>query len=1214
MRIPVLALLFVVRSFALPLSFEERDPRHFLARLDNGFVELTPDRVVIRDVTLRFVGADHAARLEGAGRAAPSTYISARSRRSFQQFPRLAIRGLYPGVDAVFYGNGGNLEYDLQVGPHVSLDQVRISLEGGRGLWIDEQGNLTIETAGGAMRQSRPRVFQGKREISARYVLLGGNLAGIELGEHDARLPLTIDPVLAYVKTFGGSVSNAANAITTDVQGNIYVAGQSSSPDFPTTAGSLQPRLTPSLRVLSNAGTSNRGLNVGPGGNVGVVSGTADGKILYAATSKGIFLSGDSGATWKQTAPLPAVNAAYQSGVATVYAISLDSFDPATILVATNLGLFGSDSGGEFWGPRDTGIPVSGSGSVWASNVFYDPVNPLIAYATTSNPAYFLASADAGNTWRILNPTYPGEPPAPTDPYPPIAATITPDGGTLYVVNGNGTLLKSTDGGASWVKLAQGLNDSTVIQLDPSNPTTIYVFDQQGLQKSTDGGLTFSAVTTPANPRGFGVDASGALYVTAINSILYVSTDGGNTFAPVPHVTSFDVPMLSSFAGNVYAGTSTTAVPFVVKLDPTGQNILYSTFLGGSAIDGITGIAVDSQGEAVVVGYASSPDFPLTIPTTNPPEPNKTDGFIAKLSADGTHLIFSTALGASKLAGAQAVALDPAGAIYVTGSAYSADFPTTPNAVQPAYPTRPCTRVPFNPLSPLNLAGNTFVSKYSADGSSLLYSTFLTGSCGSQGSAIAVDAAGDAIVVGNTTSPDFPVTAGTYQPAFPGPLNQATPTSIANAGFVTKLSPGGDKIVASSYIGGGFATSANGVALDAAGNAYITGFTQGITPGATPGVVQSSIVDRCTPTFFIGPSLPYTGTGDAFVLKLDPALATAKFLTYLGGGCQDAGTNIAIDSAGNLWVTGSAQSSDFPLLSPFQGNGSVPNSSIGFVTEFNNDASKILFSSFGAVGGLALGPSAVYLAGTTNNLASVTKIDPTATPSVEIDTIVPLGFQPAVLPQIPSSLAPGMLVQINGRNLGPAAKVTAQLDATGRLPFELGNTIVFFDNIPAPIMSVQASTIVCFVPFEIASATTVTVSANGQKSNAVRMGVTVSSPMILSVVNQDGSVNSADHPAKGGSVITLYVSGLGETTPESADGLVNSAPLPVPVAPSPVQVTVNGVGSSIQVLSVTAAPQMIAGISQVNLVLPRLGDNATGGKVTITLNGGFSTAPVYVTP
>lgn len=1203
------AVVLAVQAFSFPLSFEKRNATHFLTRLPNSTADLYPDHVNLRDITLRFVGSAPAARFEGLGHAGPSTYLRAGFSRTFPQYPRLAIRGLYPGIDAIFYGNGENLEYDLQLTSARSLDRARILVDGAHSIEIDKQGNLSIRTASGLLSQMRPRVFQRGREISAQYVLLSANEVGVKLGKHDRRAPLTVDPVLTYTKTFGGTGFNQANQIATDPQGNIYVAGQTYGLDFPTTANSFEPTSVPTLRILTDAGQTISPSRPGTALSVGTVGATPDGKILYAGTSQGILLSVDSGATWKQTAPLP-LQGGPKGYQVSVTSISIDLFDPATLLVGTNAGLFGSDIAGGGWGARTAGMNVTGSGFVSIATVFYDPRNPYIAYAVSSGPSYLFASSDAGNTWRRLEPTYPGEPPADTFTFSPNqAATISPDGSILYSINGNGTLLKSPDGGKSWVKLASGFFAPVSIQVDPSNPSTLYVLDYRNLHKSTDGGATFKDVTgTPAQTRSVAVDSTGAVYVSGLTAPVYVSTDGAQTFAPVSNLAGPSTPTLSASGNKVYVGSYATTVPYVLKLDPTGQNILYSTFLGGSSGDSVSGLAVDSQGNAIVAGAMNSVDFPLTTPAASLPGPGKQDGFIAKLSADGTRLIYATALAASKSVTAQAVTVDSSGAVFVTGQSYGTDLPTTPGSFQPAVPLAPCTRQTQTILGPPIPLGNAYVSKFAADGKSPVYTTLLTGACGSFSNSIVIDSSGNAIVAGLTTSSDFPITAGAYQPAFPGPLDITKPGGVLNAGFVSKISPAGDKLLASTFLGGGYSTTANSVALDASGNPYVTGFTQGFATGATPGAFQTKFVDTCAPTIHIGPGgSPYTGTGDAFALKLDPTLSTAGFLTYLGGGCNDSGSHIALDPSGNIWITGIATSADFPLKTPFQSK-PIDSSMYGFVSELNPNASQLLFSSFAEGAALALGPSSVYLAGSTGTSAFVARIDPTNTTPISIDSVGPVTPFPSTS-TAPSftGIAPGQLIQITGRNLGPADKASAKLDASGRLPFVLANTVVFFDNVPAPMLSVDATTIQCFVPFEVLSTTKVTVVSNGQTSNAVKISLSISAPQVLSIVNQDGTINSADHPAKAGSVISLYVSGLGQTNPPGADGLLNSAPLPVPIAG--VTVYFPTASSPTTPQYVAAAMGMIAGISQVNVQLPA--SIPISGTKPIVFSVNATTATLY---
>ncbi|HEV8145021.1 MAG TPA: hypothetical protein VGP79_01495, partial [Bryobacteraceae bacterium] len=179
---------------------------------------------------------------------------------------------------------------------------------------------------------------------------------------------------------------------------------------------------------------------------------------------------------------------------------------------------------------------------------------------------------------------------------------------------------------------------------------------------------------------------------------------------------------------------------------------------------------------------------------------------------------------------------------------------------------------------------------------------------------------------------------------------------------------------------------------------------------------------------------------------------------------------------------------------------------------------------------------------------------------------------------------------------------------TGRLPFILGDTLVTFDGIPAPLISIQDKLIVCFVPFEVAGTVEVAVSSGGQRSNGVRVSIVASAPQILSIVNQDGSLNSAEHGAKAGDNIAIYVSGLGQTNPPSVDGLITTAPrLPVPIAP----VRVFSSNAELKPTYVGAAPGMIAGITQVNVQVPSLTANSSPA-ITIAVNN--ANGVLYLVP
>ncbi len=1192
------------RLDAEPLSFEQRSPSRFQTCLGSHSVAISPHGVSLGTITLNFDGASPRSRLEGLGTPAPSTYLGVTSSQTFRQFPQLALRDLYPGIDAIFYGTQGQLEYDLLLAPGASPRSVKLSFAGASNLRIDDQGSLLVETPSGLLTQKLPRVFQRDgKTVQTRYVLLARNQVGLRIGPHDRNQPLTIDPELVFANNFGGTGNDTAPLIATDSQGNLYVAGTSNSIDFPTTSG-LQSKVPPPLLAFSSSTQVPVSLPVGLETHVLAVGGTADGSVLYAAATGGFYASSDHGATWQKGAPLPVSNP-FQSF--TINAIAVDPVDPSRVYAATNQGLYFSSAGGQSWFLHVRGLTIGDNGHVNATSVIGIPTDRNIFYVTTTNPSGLFKSTDGGNTWLALNPTYPGEP-VPYVPNSPIVLTLGPNGSDLYVVDNDATFLKSTDGGATWQPLAQNLYLTRALFIDPANPSNIYVSDNFGFQKSVDGGHVFAPIPSPppmlTSPvQQLAVDASGTLYAGGSSSV-YASTDGGATWTVVAYTPALHT--LTALGGQVYAGYDSPPVPFIVKWDPTGTHILYSTFLG-STINSLSALKVDAQGNCVVIGYSFVPGATF-ISTLGPLPPTLPAGspraFVLKLNADGTQLVYSTLLGGSKGAQLNNLALDASGAVYLTGQTASPDFPTTAGVVQPAIPTAACTRPQTGFFVFPNLGTNAFVTKLNPDGSSIAWSTFLSGACGSIGESIAVDSAGQVVVAGFTNSPDFPASATAYQPAFPGPPDQTSAPNALTAGFVSRLSAAGDQVLASTYLGGGYLTEATALVLDSAGNVSLTGLTFNIAPGVTPGAFQTKPVDRCVPTINIGPGPPYYGTTDGFVLKLDPTLSTARYMTYLGGSCNDSGTGIALDPSGNAWITGGTQSSDFPLKGLYQGL--TPSNR--FVTELSADGSRLLYSSGTDGASLALAPSGqVYLAGSRatggSMAAEVIRIDPSTTPPVVVDAVTPVhGFTPdLVYPTFGTGVVPGELVTITGSHLGPATRADAQLDASGRLPFMLANTSVLFDGIPAPLISVQDSAIVCFVPFEVSQSTSLVVKSGGQASNSVRLVVSASDPQILSIANQDGTLNTPGNPAQPGSVLVLYVSGLGETAPLSVDGLVNSTSRAVPIAPLNIYLP----GKSLTPLFVGSAPGMIAGITQVNVALPASGYSSNKVNISIGIGGGY---------
>ncbi len=360
-----------------------------------------------------------------------------------------------------------------------------------------------------------------------------------------------------------------------------------------------------------------------------------------------------------------------------------------------------------------------------------------------------------------------------------------------------------------------------------------------------------------------------------------------------------------------------------VVIDPV---LDYSTYLGGSGTEMGYGIFVDEFGDAYITGQTSSSDFP-TVNAYQGTISSFFDVFLSKLSSDGTTLLYSTYIGGELDDIGWDVAVDPTGAMYVTGQTSSLTFPTV-NAYQGA----------------LNNSADAFIAKLSNDGGSLVYCTYLGGTLEDCGRGIALDAAGAAYIVGYTISTDFP-TLDPYQGQNNGQWDA----------FVTKLSAAGNALNYSTYLGGAASDQGYDIAVDAAEQAYVTGYT------------ESPDFETFNPW-----QVNNAGSADAFVSKLEQLGDALLFSTYLGGSNDDRGRGIAIDALGAVYVTGYTASLNFPTLSAYQSTNQGGYDA--FVTEFLNTGAGLVYSTY-LGGGLADygyavaidGSGAAYIAGATHS-------------------------------------------------------------------------------------------------------------------------------------------------------------------------------------------------------------------------------------------------------
>jgi hypothetical protein len=310
---------------------------------------------------------------------------------------------------------------------------------------------------------------------------------------------------------------------------------------------------------------------------------------------------------------------------------------------------------------------------------------------------------------------------------------------------------------------------------------------------------------------------------------------------------------------------------FVFKLNPTGSQLLYSTYVGSPGNDYSRGIAVDASGNAYVGGDTPSSTFPTTSGAYSQIHNGDSDTFVFKLNSGGTNLIYSTFVGGSDMDLGRALAIDPTGNAYITGDTDSSNFPTTIGAYDRSF---------------AGTWDDAFVYKLNPSGSSLVYSTFIGGTDHEAGYSIKADSSGNAYIGGYTYSTNFPTTTGAYDRSYNGDGDIV----------VFKLNPSGSSLLASTFIGGSDLDVAEGLDIDQYGNMYASGRTTSTDFPTSNGAYDSS----------------HNNNWDIFIIKLSNSCSKLQYSSYLGGSDMDWGMRIAVDPNGNAYTIGFTYSSDFP--------------------------------------------------------------------------------------------------------------------------------------------------------------------------------------------------------------------------------------------------------------------------------------------------------------
>ncbi len=706
----------------------------------------------------------------------------AKWRRGVPQFARVRYEDIYPGINLVFYGNQGHLEYDFQVAPGSDPAQAELEFNGAKHLEL-KNGALVIQSEGGSVQLEAPHVYQeiaGRQQpVEGKFVLRGANRAGFAIGAYDRSRELVIDPILTFSTYFGGSGDERSTSVAVDGSFNVYITGSTTSPNLPTIAGVFQP-------------------------------------AIAAGAAQNVYIA-------KIQPPLGAIAAVldyvtYVGGNGTDYpvGISVDNSGDAYVAGTTSSSNFPTTLTGYQNSPESSG-----------THVF---VTELLSDASVLQYSSYLS----GNG---------------TD----IASGMTIDAsGNLYVT---GTTT-STDASSATVQfpasnLPQGVPYQSISRA-PGQPqffvtkVNTIVSKVPSIAYSTFfGGATFYTTTPIAVGGGIAVDTSGNVYFTGTTNYVYQ----GNSSSDFPILNAYQ-PCLDSTPPTVVVNpptctystnpTETDAFAAKLNLNPTaaqGLQLVWSTYLGGSATDTGAGIAIDTGAANVyVVGTTDSNPFVAnTVTTVSTSAPYQ-------LCLDNLE---------------DTTTIPPSCTAPITGAPDDAFVARLTN------PTTTTTGVPVN--------------------LSLNYFSYLGGSLNEAGLAIAVDSGEGAVITGWTQSPDFPVypaatsTMTGAQDAFTARLNTTAVLGQTTGSWVNYF--GGSSTDTSTVF-----TEGTGVTLDVNQNAYFAGDTNSQTLQ-----VQKQLVTAAATNAVTG----YNGGYDSFVTQSTPA-----FSLSISGGLT-LGTNQLYIDAGN---------------------------------------------------------------------------------------------------------------------------------------------------------------------------------------------------------------------------------------------------------------------------------------------------------------------------
>lgn len=888
----------------------------------------------------------------------------------------LKYADIWPGIDVEYRESSGGLSIQLNVKPGADLGSV-VMETGATALILDGEGNLMAESEGAYSFLTSPIAFQkhgeGQSAVRVSVRVLPGGRYTVSASDYNHSRPLFITQTLSWGTFLGGAGQgyDQANGIVRSASDEVYLCGNTSSEDFPTTSGAYQPSFNGKgfdafIAMLSPdgarvewctylGGTSDEyceAISVDSMGNA-VVAGLSYSQDfpVTAGALDNVATQGEAFVAKLDQKGTHLLWSTYLGGSQwdAVCALSLDYRDNVILLGTTASPDFPTTS----WaydqshnGYGDAFISIlssdgthllhstflGGSGNDLGISLVQDQTGDLIVAGTTS-------SINFPVTEGSYDTSYSGY-------YDVFIARLSPDASSLIFATYLGGskeehILHGLALGPDGSVVVGGSTDSSDFPITPGAfDTTFAGSDAFISQLSADGthllGSTFLGGSSWESCDALAVDAEGnTIAVGSTASPDFPVTPGaydpglrdgyitklkpGGTALlwscclenPGENIVldSQDNPIV---AGRVLAeGASPNDIDILItKLSMDGRALIWSKTLGGrpGSSDSGRSVAPDADGNLVVCGQTGSGNFPVSTGVFDPEYNGGSDLFVTKMDADGTRILWSTYLGGSKDDVASSMVLDVSGDIFLTGSTYSPDFPVTPGA--------------FDTVCDACYYGHAFALKLESDGTQLAWATYLGGSKWDTGYALALDAQNNVVLAGRTYSADFPVTPGCYDSGFNGYYTDA---------WVSKLSADGSDLLWSTFLGGTGADVVYGLTLDASGNAILVGDTDSFDFPVTTGAFDTS---------FNGGAEDQ----DTFVTKLSSDGSKVVWSTFLGGSDSDYGGGVVLDASGDLFLSGSTLSADFPVSDGAYDTTYSYNDI--FITRLTGDGSHLVWSSF----------------------------------------------------------------------------------------------------------------------------------------------------------------------------------------------------------------------------------------------------------------------------